>query len=191
MRITCKFAAAIRCPLSAWSFLACLVLACLALPGLAAAQDAQLKLPAYADLKEKAIKSVDLTIDATTLGMMGWFMSDTDPDTAELKKTLHGVKSVQIRSYKFTSDFAYSQADVEAVRSQLTGPGWSQLVQVHDRDKNEGVDIYIAVADKIVKGFALIAADRREFTIVNIVGAVDLDQVARLRKTFGAVGSDM
>ena len=30
-----------------------------------------------------------------------------------------------------------------------------------------------------------------EFTIVNIVGAVDLDQVARLRKTFGAVGSDM
>jgi len=191
MRTTRTVAAALRCPLSAWSFLACLVLACLALPGLAAAQDAQLKLPAYADLKEKAIKSVDLTIDAATLGMMGWFMSDTDPDAAELKKTLHGVKSVQIRSYKFTSDFAYSRADVEAVRSQLTGPGWSQLVQVHDRDKNEGVDIYIAVADKVVKGFALIAADRREFTIVNIVGAVDLDQVARLRKTFGAVGSDM
>jgi len=171
--------------------LACLGLACLALPPLAGAQDAQLKLPAFADLKEKALESVDLTFDATTLGMMGWFMSDTDPDTAELKKTLRGLKSVQIRSYKFTSDFAYSRADVEAVRSQLTGPGWSQLVQVHDRDKQEGVDIYIAVADKTVKGFALIAADRREFTIVNIVGAVDLDQVARLRKTFGAVGSDM
>jgi hypothetical protein len=171
--------------------LACLLPACLALPGLAAAQDAQLKLPAYADLKEKALKSVDLTFDATTLGMMGWFMSDTDPEAAELKKTLQGVKSVQIRSYQFTSDFAYSRSDVEAVRSQLTGPGWSRLVQVHDRDKNEGVDIYIAVADKIVKGFALIAADRREFTIVNIVGAVDLDQVARLRKTFGAVGSNM
>jgi Domain of unknown function (DUF4252) len=171
--------------------LTCLLPACLAVPGLASAQDAQLKLPAFTDLKEKAIKSVDLTIDSTTLGMMGWFMSDTDPEAAELKKTLHGVKSVQIRSYKFTSDFAYSRADVEAVRSQLTGPGWSQLVQVHDSDKNEGVDIYIAVADKTVKGFALIAADRREFTIVNIVGAVDLDQVARLRKTFGAVGSDM
>jgi hypothetical protein len=191
MRITRTFAATLPRLLPACLLLACLVLACLGLPRLAGAQDAQLKLPAFADLKEKAINSVDLTLDSTTLGMMGWFMSDTDPDTAELKKTLHGVKSVQIRSYKFTSDFAYSRADVEAVRSQLTGPGWSRLVQVHDRDKNEGVDIYIAVADKIVKGFALIAADRREFTIVNIVGAVDLDQVARLRKTFGAVGSDM
>jgi hypothetical protein len=171
--------------------LPCLLLACLALPLLAAAQDAQLKLPAFTGLKEKAIKSVDLTIDAKTLGMMGWFMSDADKDSANLKKTLEGLKSVQIRSYKFTSDFAYSRADVEAVRSQLTGPGWSRLVQAHDRDKDEGVDIYLAVADKTVKGFALIAADRREFTIINIVGAVDLDQVAQLRKTFGAVGSDM
>jgi hypothetical protein len=191
MRTPRTFAAAFFRLFPARLLVVCLLPACLVLPGLAGAQDAQLKLPAFADLKEKAIKSVDLTIDATTLGMMGWFMSDTDPDAAELKKTLHGLKSVQIRSYKFTSDFAYSPADVEAVRSQLTGPGWSQLVQVHDRDKNEGVDIYIAVADKTVKGFALIAADRREFTIVNIVGVVDLDQIARLRKTFGAVGSDM
>ena len=35
------------------------LLACLALPPLAAAQDAQLKLPSFADLKDKAIKSVD------------------------------------------------------------------------------------------------------------------------------------
>jgi hypothetical protein len=173
------------------ALLPCLLLTCLALPLLAAAPDPQLKLPAFTDLKEKAIKSVDLTIDATTLGMMGWFMSDADQDSAALKKTIQGLKSVQIRSYKFTSDFAYSRADVEAVRSQLAAPGWSQLVQVHDRDKNEGVDLYISVSDKTVKGFALVAADRREFTIINIVGAVGLDQVAQLRKTFGAVGSDM
>jgi hypothetical protein len=186
MRITRTFAATLQCLL-----LACLGLACLALPPLARAQDTQLKLPAFADLKERAIKSVDLTLDSTTLGMMGWLMSDTDPQAAELKKTLQGLKSVQIRSYQFMSDFAYSRADVEAVRSQLTGPGWSRLVQAHDRNKDEGVDIYIAVADKTVKGLAVIAADRREFTIVNIVGTVDVDQVARLRKTFAAVSSDM
>ena len=186
MRTTRTFAATLQCLL-----LACLGLACLALPPLAGAQDTPLKLPAFADLKERAIKSVDLTLDSTTLGMMGWLMSDTDPQAAELKKTLQGLKSVQIRSYQFTSDFAYSRADVEAVRSQLTGPGWSRLVQAHDRDKDEGVDIYIAVADKTVKGLAVIAADRREFTIVNIVGTVDVDQVARLRKTFAAVSSDM
>lgn len=175
----------------ACSVLAGLLLACCVVPPPAIAQGAQLKLPNFADLKEKAAKSVDITIDSTALGIMGWFMDDNDKDAADLKKTLHGLESVQIRSYKFTSDYAYSRADVEAVRSQLCGPGWSQLVQVKDRDKSEGVDIYIAMDAKTIKGLALIAADRREFTIVNIVGAIDLDQVARLRKTFGAAGDAM
>ena len=85
-------------------------LACLALPVLAAAQDAQLKLPSFADLKDKAVKSVDITIGSSLLGFMGWMMDDHDKDSAELKKTITGLKSVQIRSYKFTSDFAYSRA---------------------------------------------------------------------------------
>ena len=42
-----------------------------------AAQDAQLKLPAFADLKEKAVKSVDHHHRAATLGIMGWIMTMT------------------------------------------------------------------------------------------------------------------
>jgi hypothetical protein len=165
-------------------------LACLALPMLATAQNAQLKLPSFADLKDKAIKSVDITIDSPALGVMGWLMSDHE-DTAELKKTLTGLKSVQIRSYRFNSDFAYSRADVDAVRSQLSGPGWSPLIKVHDRPKEEDVDICIALNGKTVTGLAIIVTNRREFTILNIVGTVALDQVARLRETFGASGADM
>lgn len=166
-------------------------LACLALPVLAAAQDAQLKLPSFAHLKDKAAKSVDITIGSSVLGFMGWMMQGDDKDTVELKKTLTGLKSVQIRSYQFTSDFAYSRADVDAVRSQLSGPGWSQLIKVHDQHKSEDVDIYIALDKQTIRGLAIIAANRREFTILNIVGSVALEQVARLRETFGAQGSGM
>jgi hypothetical protein len=166
-------------------------LACLALPVLAAAQDAQLKLPSFADLKDKAVKSVDITIGSSVLGLMGWLMQGDDQETAELKKTLTGLKSVQIRSYQFTSDFAYSRADVDAVRSQLSGPGWSQLIKVRDQHKNEDVDIYIALDKQTVKGVAIIAANRREFTILNIAGTVALEQIARLRETFGAQGAGM
>jgi Domain of unknown function (DUF4252) len=166
-------------------------LACLALPVLAAAQDAQLKLPSFADLKDKAIKSVDITIGSSVLGLMGWMMPGDDKDTAELKKTLTGLKSVQIRSYQFTSDFAYSRADVDSVRSQLSGPGWSQLIKVHDQHKSEAVDIYIALDKQTIKGLAIIAANRREFTILNIAGTVALEQIARLRATFGAQGTGM
>jgi Domain of unknown function (DUF4252) len=166
-------------------------LACLVLPVLAAAQDAQLKLPSFADLKDKAVQSVDITIGSSVLGFMGWMMHGDDKDTVELKKTLTGLTSVQIRSYQFTSDFAYSRADVDAVRSQLSGPGWSQLIKVHDQHKNEDVDIYIALDKQTIKGLAIIAANRREFTILNIVGAVALEQVAKLRETFGDQGAGM
>ena len=166
-------------------------LACLMLPMLATAQDAQLKLPSFADLKDKAAKSVDITIGSSVLGFMGWMMHGDDKDTVELKKTLTGLKSVQIRSYQFTSDFAYSRADVDAVRSQLSGPGWSQLIKVHDQHKSEDVDIYIALDKQTIRGLAIIAANRREFTILNIVGSVALEQVARLRETFGVQGAGM
>jgi Domain of unknown function (DUF4252) len=166
-------------------------LACLVLPVLGAAQDAQLKLPSFADLKDKAVKSVDITIGSSVLGFMGWMMHGDDKDTVELRKTLTGLKSVQIRSYQFTSDFAYSRADVDAVRSQLSGPGWSQLLKVHDQHKSEDVDIYIALDKQTIRGLAIIAANRREFTILNIVGSVALEQVARLRETFGVPGAGM
>jgi hypothetical protein len=166
-------------------------LACLMLPVLAAAQDAQLKIPSFADLKDKAVKSVDITIGSSVLGFMGWMMDDHNTDSAELRKTITGLKSVQIRSYRFTSDFAYSRADVDAVRAQLSGPGWSQLIKVHDQHKNEDVDIYVALDKQTIKGLAIIAANRREFTILNIVGAVALEQVAKLRETFGVQGAGM
>jgi hypothetical protein len=166
-------------------------LACLALPMLAVAQSAQLKLPSFADLKEKSIKTVDMTVDSTILGVMGLMMDDADTTTAALKKTVQGLKSVQIRSYQFKSDFEYPRTDVDAVRSQLSAPGWTSLVQTHDRQKNEDVDIYIALDNKTVTGLALIAANRHELTIINIVGAVDLNQVGELRKAFGVAGAGM
>jgi hypothetical protein len=69
---------------------------------------------------------------------------------------------------------------VDAVRSQLSGPGWSRLIEVHDQHKNEGVDIYIALDKQTVKGLAIIAANRREFTILNVVGSIDLQKLHRL-----------
>jgi predicted nucleotidyltransferase len=106
-----------------------------------------------------------------------------------VQKALKGLKAVQIRSYQFASDFAYSTADIEAVRSQLSGPGWTPLTQVQDRKKNEDVDIYVALDDQKITGFAIISTEPREFTILNIVGAVDLEQFAKVQKQLGLPGA--
>jgi hypothetical protein len=162
--------------------------ACIALiaPLIASAQTAELKIPAFDDLQPKAVESVNVTIDSLILGLMSHFVDDSAPDNAQLKKTLVGLKSVQVRSFRFNSDFAYSKADIDSVRSQLTAPGWSRLVQVHDTNKKEDVDVYLAMDKHIITGVAIITSDPREFTILNVVGKVDVDQIAQLQKTFAA-----
>ena len=162
---------------------------CLALPLLATAEDPQLKLPSFTDLKEHATESVDITLGWMPLHLMGWIMNDGDPESAQVKETLKGLTSVHIRSYEFDADYAYPQADIDRLRAQLAAPGWSPLVQVRKRGDQDGhgrenVDIYVALEDKKVKGLVIIACEPREFTIVNIVGTIDLEQIASLRKTF-------
>jgi Domain of unknown function (DUF4252) len=161
-------------------FLAALAL--LGLPMLAAAQGPQLTLPSFANLQQKATESVDLTIGSFAMGLLSGLMDDHGQDGAQMSHLLKGLKAVQIRVYRFQSDFAYSKADIDAVRSQLSAPGWSHLTQVRDRKTNADVDICVALDERKVTGFAIIASEPRGFTILNIVGAVDLAQVAELQK---------
>jgi len=157
-----------------------LALACLLLPTVAAAQDARLKLPDFSSLAGKATESVNISLSPWMLHMAGAFIDDKDADAAATKHLLAGIKSIQVRSYQFATDFAYSTADIDSVRKQLSGPGWSQLVQVHHRDKSEDVDVYILVENNLTKGFAVISSEPRQFTIVNIVGSINIDDLPKL-----------
>ncbi len=163
----------------------------LALPVLGAAQAPRLDVPSFAALKATATDSVDITIGPALLGLAGWMMDGADEDSANLRKTVQGLKSVQIRSYRFKEDFVYPKAELDALRAQLSQPGWSQLVKVHDRDKREDVDIYIALENRTVNGVTIIASGLRELTIVNVVGKVNLDQIQGIRKTFASPDSQV
>jgi hypothetical protein len=157
-------------------------LSCMLLPMVACAQEGKLKIPDFKSLAGKATESVNITISPWLLRMAGSFIDKDDPDAAATKQMLGAIKSIQIRNYEFAADSAYSAADIDAVRQQLTGPGWSQIMQVHDRNKSEDVDMYLLVENEQTKGFALIASEPRQFTIINIVGSINVDDVPRLQK---------
>lgn len=151
-------------------------------PMLAVAQGPRLEFPSFTHLQQKAIEVVDIDIGSWPLGIASWLMDDEDPDSAEMKQVLKGLKAVRVRSYQFESDNEYSKGDVDAVRSQLSGQGWRRLVQVRKRNSHEDVDVYVNMDKDKVAGFAIVASEPREFTIVNIVGTIDIKQVARLQK---------
>jgi hypothetical protein len=149
------------------------------------AADGQLKIPAFDGLEDKASESVSITLDAALLGMATRFLDPADPQDAAAKEAIRGIKGIYVRSYKFDEDFAYPKTDVERVRKQLGAPGWQQLVGIRSRKEQQVVDIYILVEQERANGLAIIASEPREFTIVNIVGSIDMRKLHQLEGQFG------
>jgi hypothetical protein len=159
----------------------------LALPTLAASP--VLDIPNFNHLREKASDSTDITLDGFLLRLASKFAQSAGTPQNEQERLglelLSGIRFVQVRNFTFDSDDVYSQADIDKVRKQVAAPGWSQLVQVRKREPRENVDVYLCMENDKVKGLAVIASEPRQFTIVNIVGTIDIDSLSALEGQFG------
>jgi hypothetical protein len=162
------------------------IICALLLPGISTAgAGARLDLSDFKGLAEKAVESVDITLDPSLLAIAGRFLDGGDPQDAATKEVIKGLQGIYVRSFSFDADGAYQDSDLEAIRRQLAAPGWSRLVQTRSRTAHTAVDIFVMKASDKAVGLALIASEPREFTIVNIVGAIDLDKLRRLEGQFG------
>ena len=156
----------------------------LALPMTGSAAGPELRIPDFSHLSSKARDSVDITLDGFLLRIAQKFAAADHGDNEELA-ILRDIKSVRVRNFEFDSEDAYSKEDVEAVRKQLTGPGWSPLAQVHRRESREHVDVFLNMSGDKILGLAVIASEPRSFTIVNVVGNIDVDKLAKIEGEFG------
>lgn len=165
----------------------------LAVSGAPASANPLLQIPDFEGLAAKASESVTVTLDAALLQMAARFLSAEDPEDAEVRKIIAGLKGVYVRSYTFDTDFAYPQADLASVRRQLSSPGWQRLVEVRKRREGTAVDVYVSVVpgSNQANGLAIIASEPRQFTIVNIVGAIDLDMLHKLQGKVGIPDLDI
>jgi len=145
----------------------------------------QLNIPEFAALASKASESVNVTLDSQLLGLGCSFLNAKDPEQADAKKLCTGLSGIYVRSYTFDSDFAYPKADVEGVRRQLSGPGWSRIVEAKSHKEGTNVDVFVLLDNGKAMGLGIIASEPREFTIVNIVGNIDLEQLHSLEGKFG------
>jgi hypothetical protein len=156
----------------------------LALPVTASAAGPELRIPDFSHLASRARDSVDVTLDGFLLRLAQKFATAGGEDAEELQ-ILRDIKSVRVRNFEFDSENAYSRDDVEAVRRQLSGPGWSPLAQVHNRQEQQHVDVFLNMSGDRILGLAVIASEPRSFTIVNVVGDIDVDKLAKLEGQFG------
>lgn len=150
-----------------------------------AASKGQLQIPEFAALADKANESVTVTLDSNLLGMAARFLSSEDPEQAKAKKLVSSLTGIYVRNYSFDSDYAYPKGEIEGVRRQLNAPGWSRIVGVVSKKESSNVEVFILVDGDKAQGLAIIASEPREFTIVNIVGNIDLEQLHDLEGNFG------
>lgn len=152
------------------------------------AADPQVRMPDFSHLHSRAVDSVDVSIDGALLRTVQRFAraADTkDPEADAALGLLADLESVQVRSFRFDNEGEYSRADLDALRRQLEAPGWSRVVHTRRRSPQEDVDVFLCLEDGKARGIVVIASEPREFTVVNVIGNVDVDKLARLEGQFG------
>jgi hypothetical protein len=148
-------------------------------------------LPDFTALANKASDSVTITLDASMLSLAARFLDPNDPDQAAAEDAIKGLQGIVVRSYTFDQDAAYKASDLDGVRSQLTAPGWNRLMETRSQKSHASVEIFLMTDANKAVGLAVIASEPRQLTIVNIIGAIDLEKLHKIEGRFGVPKLDL
>lgn len=152
----------------------------------AAAQNGRIQIDNLAALEAKADDVVDVTIDGSLLEFAAKVLEkDSDADAKRAHDIVAGLKGIYVKSYTFPGPGGYSPADVESIRAQLKAPGWQRMVNVHSKREGDIVEVYMYPQGNTVGGLAILAAEPKNLTVVNIVGTIDVDRLSDLDGNFG------
>lgn len=144
-----------------------------------------LKLDSLDKLASKATETVKVTLDSRLLGLAARFMSSSDPDEAQVKQIVKGLKGIYVRSFEFSSTGKYATSDVDDIRKQLRDASWKTIVEVHSKEDNDNTDVYVKDEGDHFGGIAIVSAEPKELTVVHIDGVIDLDSLSKLAGNFG------
>jgi len=164
--------------------LALLLLVALAVPGWLRAQDFKIP-PDIEKLSAKAKETVEVTMDGPMLKWASKFLSAEDPDEAKCAQLVSNLKGIYVRSFEFDKEGAYTSAEVDQLRSLVRAPGWTRVVGVRSEHDGENVDVFFKLENEKMAGIIVIAAEPKELTFVNIVGPMEVEQLAELGGEFG------
>ena len=166
------------------------VAACMATGALAASAQTPgaspgplLKLDHLSRLATESKNTVDLTLDPAMLETAASLISQQAAADPAVKELIAGLKGIYVKGFEFDRDGAYTAADIEAVRSQVTAAPWRRYVAL--QGQGQSIDVYAWHETETPGGLAVIVAEPRKLTVVNVVGRIDLAMLTKLAGQFG------
>jgi Domain of unknown function (DUF4252) len=151
----------------------------------ARAQNPRIEMSQLDRFTDAADKVIDVSIGESIIKLaLSALNPQRSPNEAKAKEILEGLKGIYVKRFEFEKEGVYSMADVESIRSQLATPGWERIANV--RSKREGnYDVVIMSEGSVVKGLAVLAAEPRAITVVNIIGPIDIAKFREIEGKFG------
>ena len=163
----------------------------LLVPVSASAQGARLNLSFLDRLAERASEKQEITIDKSMLQGFGGTLVPAGPKGDAAKQILSELEGVYVRSYEFDDQKAFSMDDINAIRKQLSAPGWSRIVANEEKGKGgdfELQEVWLFNPGGKLGGVFVINAEPGELQVINIVGPIDLAKIGALGGILGIPG---
>lgn len=121
---------------------------------------------------------VEVKLGAGLIQMAGKFAKKHEPEVSDLLKNLQSVRVNVVPLGDDNREETGKKAD--AIRTELEGKGWEQIVNVKER--NQAVTVFLKTRNsETVEGIVItVLEDAKQAVFVNVVGDVKLDQIAKL-----------
>jgi hypothetical protein len=145
------------------------------------AQDAHLDFNRLNGLETHARDVVEVNIDGKLLDLAKRVTVKVDDVNAKkVAQAISGLKGIYVRAYRFENENEYNMADVDAIRSQLSSPGWERLANVRSKKNNQKVDVYTMFTGDLMSGIAVVISDSKNIAVVNMIGPIDIEMLTEL-----------
>lgn len=147
-------------------------------------------------LADHASFHTEFTLDKSMLDAAGQIMPDAD------QPVIAKLRSITVDSFRFPGAGLYDPAELDAVRSQYHGHGWTHLVPKHahaaaaappdpqaipdpDAVTPTQTDLWVLVKHAKVEGMVLLVANQRNVNLVAVDGMISPIDLLHLRGHFG------
>jgi len=157
------------------------------------AQNAKLELSQLDKLAAKASQVANVSLEGPMLKLAAEQMQQKASTSKSGKKLaaadmIQRLKGIYVRNFEFAAPGGYTKADLDSVMNQLQSGGWKPMVHVEEKKSGETTGIYVMEEGGQIVGMAVVAAEPKELTVVNLVGPIDFSQLGSLGN-LGGLGS--
>lgn len=144
----------------------------------ARAQEGRVQLGHLDMLAGKAVDAVDVAFDESLLRAVAITRAAESKDPAKFKARLSGLRGVTAKGFKFSGPGQYEAKDLDLIRAQMKGDGWTRLVAVRNKNQRDNGEVYFRFQNENVAGMTIITALPDELYVINVAGTFGLEDIS-------------